>query len=1325
MIKKLNNYLRNKKGMSLVEVLTAMTILTLMIFCFAPLMLSYLQTINIAGEKMERVYRDAGNLEVLLGKNSLDGNYTVSVDTVPIKLTSPDTTVTVDGNSKNVATATIESFVKAYGLTSGGTFSKDNMGNPSDNGKVNISTGQATFYTDKAGSASGITLFPSSLTDDFKVAYITIYSADINFVLSQCEFVTTGSTSEIQLTKGVDYDLEYHPDRKKTTDTNILLLTVYGGGDKISFETSPLVFKHMGQRYEIQIDAPSMIMVGEKAPDNNYYYYVSRGELEEGNDGENYLLVHRREMNSTDQQTGKTITLTSAMNDVEWVSSETGDKDYGYYVMCGDNGQIRRFWKGDKRKITVKKYDGTTEQIERDGNYYWGGDYTYHTDINNDEVDSNNRYYISQKKYDTTANYYYVYRGDHGNGFVMGGYKDLKLMNANTFTINALDTNKTSITGKAAASNIAIYVPDGEAYTWAVLGNTTKYPDLENGIGDRWSMNSLYYADGDFDHGTISGTTVEGLNRYWNLNLATDWFPMTSNAEYYAVNGVADNTNMITLTSVDCIQLSGSGASYYTLATDNSSNYYAGNSGIDYPSSTYNLYCGYIPAVMDIWSNGSNRNDNSIIRKDDVDKVNYGAIGDSSLRNGTVSIKDSSFKYWPKWKGVYGIIPYTVNSSSSIDYGKKMLALDYEVKYTDAGDWFKTKYQSYDIIYFPFTNIKYAAIGKACDSQTTIDSSVVGPFASIIPSDSSRLVIPQPYVHDGDGYNQQNVTGGEAVDITMSYLSHPLAISAAMNPTDDMIYDMANNKDDNRVFYWNNSREAATYLDCASTMVPAGENDIPVSLLVGYISGGLAEYTGGGTGDNAFVNSMFNNGIVLLRAGDGNGAGKSSDNFSSGEEKALDNKGYELTKESNYFHQFYYLNSRTNESEQPYRNHITIGDSIGDLHGAYFWQNNRHISYVSVDGGQNAMSTGTFNSSNYNYLRCHPLTNTKVNCAVWGTSWCGNPVAMWGTDNGTLLSWKCEIIDDNNDGETVTKCNGGTGMLGGIGHDHKAENHPEYHNDRSVVAEFQSYHWVDNVNKTANFPLVSDQWLDSLGSAKPNSKSTQQYAFTSSNFDMYEGFYDACSRTAAETLGLAEVTKTVGFISTLENINDVSYSDDIWVACGDQSDANPADYCGTGSYEIGNEDSGTKFFTRPYISAGNYGNGSTNASYGKGGSWINVNYWIDVAGTGKQSKDNRLYQWSAVQISTEKDCNIVQVNCVNGMWIATGYKDANGNDEYDDGEQARIFWTYDPRVPCGVDGGWSSHVRMYDGETLVDEDDGTASKKLETMGGINSCATRD
>ena len=1334
MIKILKSYFNNKKGMSLVEVLTAMTLLALMIFCFTPLMLSYLNSINASGVKMERVYDESGKLQVLLGGGVTADGYTVSLDTVPVELTSP--TATVNGTS--VASATINSNVTAYGLSSAGT-------DTNALGDINVGNGYSTFYTDEYGSSSGIKLFPSTLTDDFKTAYITIYGNGIRFDdLSKCSFVATGTTSEIPLTQGVDYDIEYHPDRPNSDDRDLLLLTVYGGGDKISFETSPLVFKYFGQRYEIQVDAPSMIMVGEKSADNNYYYYVSRGEVDE--DG--YMLIHRREMTNAP--------LTSAMNDVEWVKASDGDgynvdsdnESYGYYVMCGDEGQIRRFWKRPDTTITV---DGKT--VEVDGNYYWGGDYTYHTDINIDTNTSDTSNPVQSLRYNTTwtnstaVEYTYVYRGSNitSNPLVtnvVGGYSNLRLFNSLLFSINALDTDK-----RNSNTNIEVYIPDGEVYWFEKKESKNSYPDLENSVSDRAAMNSVFNADGDYNNGTIGGQSVEGLNRYWNINLATDWIGLKDNSTYYAVNGQAQDANMITLTCVDAINMSNlptsstAGGPYYSVSTDGST---YPSSGIDYPTSSYNLYCGYIPAVMDLWANGNSRGDGRITRTDDWDKYTFMQVGNSSVRNDDnaytadsvfyIGSNDnngnaaaSDFWIWPYWKGTYGLIPYTTNGGSTINYGGLQRALDSNIK-----AWvlsaFANRYWDADIVYYPFTNIGYAPIGKAFDSNTTIDSALVGPFTSIIPSDASRLVIPQMYLHDGDGFNQQNATGGNQIDITLSYLSHPLAISRSLNPTDDMVYDMSNNKSGNRVFYWTGTRDTATYLDCASTLVPSGENDIPVSLLVGYVTGGLAEYTGGNISDDAFINSIFTNGIVLLRAGKGNSVGAGSTNFDTGEERAMDNGGYTLTETSNAFHQFYFLNSRTNESEQPYRNHITIGDSIGNLCGAYFWQNNRHIDYVSVNGEKNAMSTGTFNSSSYEYLRCHPLTNTKVNCVTWGTSWIGNPVAMWGTDNGTLLSWKCEIIDDNNDGETVTNCTQGSGIAG-LFSEHKAEDHSEYHNDRSVVAEFQSYKWIDNVNKTENFAITSDAWLDSLGSAKPDSKNAQQYAFTSANFEMYEGFYDACSRIAAAQLdNNKDIIKAVGFISTLESVNDVSYSDDIWVACGDQSDANPATYCGTGNFAIGNADAGTNFVTRPYITADNYQKTTNPSISGEGsskGSWINVNYWIDVAGTGKQNVDNRLYQWSAVQISTEANCNIVQINNVNGMWVATGYKDANGNDDYDDGEEARIFWTYDPRIPCGVTGGWSAAVKMYDGSVLEDYSDGTSSNVLDEMGGINSCATRD
>ena len=1331
MIKSFKSYLKSKKGMTLVELLTAMTILMLMIFCFAPLMLSYLQTINISGEKMSKVQTESGILQVLLGGGVAKDGYTIPVNEVPMKLTSPAATV----NGASVATATVESNVVAYGLSSRGT-------QPGENGIVNLDGGYTTITTDELGSGSGIRLFPASLTDDFQKAYITIYGNGINFTLSDCELSATGLTKEIELTPNTDYKLEYHPDADPG-QTNMLLLTVYGGGEKVSFETSPLLFKHSGQIYEIQVDAPSMIMVGEKSlvaddKGNQYHYYVSRGEIDDDGD----LLIHRRVMNTTDDEldssvTGSTpIKLTSAMNDVEWVpvesadnhSKETSDGDtYGYYVMCGDQGQVRRFW---KRPSTTVKVDG--QDIEVDGNYYWGGDYTYHTDINNDEVDTANRRYNSTETYSTGTKYYYVYRGSHNSGFNLGGYSNLKLMNANTFTINALDSNV-----RSKNTNIAVYIPDGEIYYWEVAKNKTNYTSLEQNVSTRANMRAIMDAANGTTNGTIGGVGVEGLNRYWNINLATDWIGLKDNSTYYAVMKQDQDTNMITLTSVDAIQIAtpedeqstASGGPFYSTSNDGAQGYFG---SVKYPTKTYNLYCGYIPAIMDAWSNGSSRGNGNIARKDDWDSYNFQQLGvneRSAVRNddnaynadnlfyigsNTSSKVANDFGSWPRWKGTYGLVPYVI-TGSDISYGGFQSAMELNIK----GGNFITGYNywNFDIAYYPFTNVMYAPLGKAFDSKTPITSQLVGDFVSIIPKDASRLVVPEIYENGGVGYNQRNVTGGQIIDITMSYLSHPLAIARTMNPTDDKVFDQANDKGGNRIFYWNNSREAATYLDCASTMVPSGEDDIPVSMMVGYITGGLAEYTGGGTGDDAFVNAVFNNGIVLLRAGTSNTGTQSSDNVSTGEDKATDSIGYRLDSESNAFHQFYYLNSRSNVASKPNRGTY---NHIGNLGGAMCWFNNKHIQYISTDGTDAATSSTT--SSTYSYLRSHPLANTKVNCVTWGTSWSMNPVAMWGTENGTLLSWKCEKYDDDNDGQTVANNSDDKGF-----------------NDRSVYAEFQSYQWVENVNNKT-FKVHDSRWAGTVGSSSSyqtyyEDNKTQKGQPFSIGSDYYFDFYDSCSRLRSKegyNYGLNVTTyplesinrvggdkkgltyestswgsfsgiewKAFGFISTLNSVNDVAYNDDTWVAVGDQSDKAPKTYCGeTKSTDL---------------------SGTTVEAYsgtGEAASYVNVCYWIDTNkdANHKQTSTNRNYQWKAVKISDEKYCNIVQINNVNGMWIATGYLDADKDGEYDDGEKARIFWTYDPRLSCDQAGGWSDNVKMYDG---------TEEKSLDEMGGINSVATRD
>ena len=1303
MIKSFKSYLKSKKGMTLVELLTAMTILTLMIFLFAPLMLSYLQTVNISGQKMSDIQRESGVLQVLLGGGVAKDGYTVPVNDVPMSLTSPAATV----NGTSIASANITSNVNAYGLSS--------SLKPADDDKdsfYNIETGYNTITTDELGSGSGIRLFPSSLTDDFQKAYITIYGNGINFTLNDCELSATGLTSEIPLTKGVDYDLEYHPDAA-ANETNMLLLTVYGGGDKVSFETSPLLFKHSGNIYEIQVDAPMMIMVGEKslvadADGNQYHYYVSRGEI----DDDGNLLIHRRVMNTTDDELSSSVSasspikLTAAMNDVEWVpvesadnhSKETSGDTYGYYVMCGDEGQVRRFWKRPSTTVTV---DG--QQVEVDGNYYWGGDYTYHTDINNDEVDTGNRRYISTEKYSTGTEYSYVYRGSHNDGFTLGGYKNLKLMNANTFTINALDTNRTN-----KNTNISMYLPDGEVYYFQLLETKDSNADLEDSVSTREAMRSAYQS------GTVGGITVEGLDRYWDINLSTEWMAMTDNSVYYLINKQAQNSNMITLTSVDAIQITnentttGTGGPYYSTSSDGAQGYFG---SIQYPTSTYNLYCGYIPAVMDAWSNGHSRGDKSRYMRDHDDVSLSDIQNTTSNMRGTFNLGTGDFGSWPRWKGTYGVLAWTNDGSGVVKYGGMQRVMDKNIKAWTLSA-FANRYWNYDITYYPYTNVSYAPIGKAFDKYTPIDSSLVGEYASFISSDASKLTVPQFY-HPGSAEDKQsNITGGEVIDITMSYLSHPLAIARTMNPTDDKIFDYSNERDKNngnsRTFYWNNGREAATYLDCASTMVPSGENDIPISMMVGYITGGIAEYTGNGTGNDVFINTVMNNGIVLIRAGTSNTGTHSSDNFDSGEDIATDSTGYKLDSESNAFHQFYYLNSRSNVSSKPNR---TIYNHIGNLGGAMCWFNNKHIQYLSTDG--RTAVDGDTTSSSYSYLRSHPLANTKVNCVTWGTSWSSNPVAMWGTENGTLLSWKCEKYDDDNDGNTVANNSDDKGF-----------------NDRNVYAEFQSYQWVDRVDGKT-FKVHNSKWSGTVGSSctaadyKEDNKTQEGHTFSVGS-DYYFDFYDSCSRLRSKenynyslnTEELINIVKGVtytstswgsfsgiewknfGFISTLNSVNDVAYNDDTWVAVGDQSDKAPINYCGrTKSTDL---------------------SGTTVEAYsgnGEAASYVNVCYWIDTnsAANHKQTSENRNYQWKAVKISNELYCNIVQINNVNGMWIATGYLDADRDGEYDDGEKARIFWTYDPRLSCDQDGGWSNAVKMYDG---------TQEKSLDEMGGINSVATR-
>lgn len=1311
---------KDKKGLTLVETLVALTILALLVFCITPIFLVNLDTIRVSGDKAVKIHRNAGIMQKVLGNfetgdETANAGYDIDVASADVMLSGNDISYTV----------------KAQGDLL--------VSNPND-----ISDGFATVKADAPNSSFQV--FPKSLTDDFKEAYLTVAAIGFSFVDEPGSSVyelycnkdgePDKCTADEKLVYGQDYTMQRVKSNDPTVEKRVMQIILYGGTD-VNFSNSPLTFKYKSHKEKIQVDAPSMIMVGEKSKDG-YRYYVTRGETEKDSKGNDRLIVLERYMDN--------VPLTSAMNDVAWVSAEDADQyavgadgeKYGYYVMCGDNGQIRRFW-----------------QNPTTGNYYWGGDYTYHTDINLNRVEGNS-YIKAENKYSTSVSYKFLARrgnfGDEGIGgfkLVQGtkgaASKEARENNAmvstqNMWTVTALD-------GSEASKNAYFYATDGKMLYY-YMDEGLKDGGFDNGLLASQVGDGSFYAlrDNVFGKNSYNGRKFRGTGYYneWNFE-ALSWLRADEDS-YYSIKGINPATvnrdaYPITLTSVGAIVLQGSnniGDEQPYAGSTSYANYDVSDGGAviqntvaNYPTSTYTLYCGYIPSAYDVWSRrahagcsldiaNDSTNANQLVSKETLDYYYETPAVDSNLQRRSSNILQGSTEKNPIWRGTFGITPYFTSGDSAnlrtnatrVYQGRKTayVALQGNRSWLDY------------IWYWPYTNVDYAVTGKFFDAHT--DMSVIkDDFTSPISAAFNENTIYSTRGDSNIGTRQQYLTGGRVIDITCSYYSHPFALHIAANPSIDQKAYMLDNKTGSNQFsyYYANRRETVTILNVANAKIPAaGEKDVNVSLAVGYAQGGSITFseTGGISKTYAgYVNNIMPIGIVYLRAGTAWLTKQEAYGNSTNEYQAVDKTGYKLQDESNYFHQFYYLDSKLPEgnlgknpngpdsaSAADEYNFLGLGvvSHIGNMYGAKYWQNNRHILYRSSDGGvpdQNDHNTKP--NGNYNYLRCHPMVDTKVTCAAWGTTWDNNPEAMWGTDNGTVLSWWVNLnAEDLN------------------------SNSSKY-DDNSVEAEFQSHQWIDNVEGKA-FQTKSYSWKGTVGVHQADSDSNPNpvsfnYGLNGKTFAVqFRTFFDKSTQEKKY------YEQGYGFISTLSSVNDIAYANDYWVAVGNQSTGKqnlrglticPALYCGNSS------------LANP---SGKYYGGSNDVKAytgnGQGGSWVNVRYWYDAKGTGRQAEDNATYLWKAVKISENENYNIVQINCLNGIWFATGYEDANQDGEWDEGERAVVCWARDPLMPCdGHDnlgrsaGRWSENTQFY---STTGKGQYQAMSAAD-VGGINSVACRD
>lgn len=904
--------LREKTGMTLTEVLVALAVLSIAIMCFLPLAQSSFKNIYTVGEATKSNYRAVGLIERLIGNNGANGAYEVSTDNVPLQMKVKNIAIQAnDGTMQSINGASIVSKPE------------------------NVEAGFSTFICDSV--TAKMVCYPSHISDDFLTKTITLYAAGFRFSdVSEFQLSYTDSTGTLQTVPGGTYNDSNPYCRIKIDKDNasIAYLTLVGDNDYIRFENSPLHVKYRVHELDIEIDAPTVIMVGEEAADGNYYYYVTSGEPDE--DGN--LDIVRKKMNSVDPlgRISGNITLSSAMNDVEWVAAGEGDNgaggvnQYGYYVMCGDNGQIRRFWKNPAT-----------------GNYGWGGDWTTAHEYYYNGDESSTPTVTDTKMYNTTVDSSYVYIKDPT--------KDIDDLTDDAYGINLiprLDENvidypiyNTLYTQTAFSMNALNKHPNIEVYTmgnvlWAhrvtswnkqageVKEFDNKYVNDSTSDESGWTY---YFANGGGWNDILVGGNAH-LRRYplkkKNATIKLKASEMTPYAEYYGLD--EDTTNYITLTSVDSVTMQKS----YTSST--------------HPTQSYTLYCGYIPAVMDLWATNL-----GVAR---FTEYNYG-----------------------EWRATLGL---SFQDNSRLSY------------FEEIGDIYHGTWYSWPHTYHAHFTGYLWEYGRATASNYSL-SGICGP-ANYNPSSNNALAVSMEKASKAENYGRQvyplnswdsqaEIQNMNTTDITVSYLSNPYAFSNAKKWHN--IWDQSPDRGTyGGVFEWAFD-DSMTVMDSDSLYYEDYDGNAGYySIAVGYYVGGLVYENQ----DNKMITSptVMNIGKVYLRAGGANDDGLGN--------------GYTLQQESNVFNEFYTTNNYWHLERAKVGGAFTMHQSVS----AGYWRDCYHPLFYSNYGGAYNPND---KRDKYSYIMSHILQDKKLTSVSWGMTWNESPEAMWGASDGTLMSWYLDL----------------------------------------------------------------------------------------------------------------------------------------------------------------------------------------------------------------------------------------------------------------------------------------------------------------------------
>ncbi len=1211
-------HIANNQGMTLVEVLVAMAVLMVALLTFLPLGQTTFQNIYTAGKKIKEGYASVSVIEKLLGNDGANGDYETRTGNVPLQFHA----YKEDGNKDATVTP----------LKAGKDNKESKDGIQSIDGATLLSTpeqpgkGFSTFICDSV--TSSMLAFPTHIADDFIKKHITLYAVGFHFANDEpVKLEYTDENGKRQTVTADDKYYTFTPDKK---DASIAHLVLCGDNDQINFTHSPLYVTYDDYTIRLEIDAPTVIMVGEVASDGNYYYYVTSGEpIDENgmvNEETGEVQIVRKKMDNIGPISKEHVTLNAAMNNVVWVDKGEGDNyggsnEYGSYIMCGDHGQIRRFWK-----------NSTT------GNYGWDGDRVIDYDYYNGAE-------TKIEKMGTTVNYSYAVSDSNTNMELLPKPPDNnkpifnRVCTHTLFTSNAINKHP----------DLKFYAAGNLLYAEAVRG-AAKGGNCFITSPTKSGYNKNLMKENDIKDGTmLQQVSAKNITPY---------------DEFHGLDTSIANRNDITLTSVVPINFKTKGQ---------------GSTHEQYPQKSYMLYCGSIPAVMDIWT------------KDGL--IDYNSNGDRIT----------------PWRATLGVA-FQDDKKTGAPFYKKIGKI-----------WGNGASEHHGHVWnYGATTPKNYALSGVCGPENydenrckTLVNSLKSAQQSGVLNTYEKTVYP---LHMG--FHQQYMQTQNETEITVSYLSHPYAL--ADKPIVRCARDQSPNRTDaySGVFEWG-SDKSVTIIDADTVNYPDDEgNDRYFSIAVGYYVGGLAyedwSYGGSTLWDyhNVSVPTVMNNGIVFMRSGF---------NKDSEDKTFVANQMAQMTKENNIFRPFFTTNDYTVRTQSDGTSTLNLRKNTFDRNvSAGYWRDVYHPLFYSIHGTEYEPIGG----NRFNYVMGHILQDKQLNCVCWGETWTGRPEAMWGASDGTMMSWYLDKDNNKTRGNNVD-----AEFQSYLNLKRANDLHKKYDEECGGDWQFEQKYctalspeskWFALPNSlTGHKGVIAAFRTDDSGwnSGDESCYSTKD----KQNNPMFNNTYlDKCSLQLATKGGTKIEDESIlekrGFISPLRTIEDVEFANDTWVGVGDWGLSNPIKedgitYCGKDAVLYN----------------------------GKGaprGSWVCVRTWLDQNnGVDRGPKDgNCNYIWQAVQVSKQEHCNIEQVSYANGMWYAMGYYDANGNGEYDYNakEYAMLFYARDPQKPCNGeekdgswDGGWKLCKTKGSDHTQAYQNDGNGEFIPFEIDGINSVASRN